>query len=402
MKLDGMTLLEGPRSRRMVLEYILACEERHVRDNGETAQALWGMVRQAADHLVPVPEARTYAFWSSATPDSPSRIYEDPASPPDPDSRITPERVAEQIRRTTLLPPDPALLLAALTASVESAAYWRHPVGQDVLANVSSVREALKKAARLIAESSDTRWWSTPADLADQWFVYWGNSSEPAPSTQRRGLSDCDFLEKLTSWRIDQKRMEEKYRRSATESPLSGSGGAWWTTPPAPAIPSTRIFPGTDMPAGVPLQEDRFGDMAHAFSYTPPPNPRIYEINEPADWVRLCDEFPLDQTYTLRREWFRVTGRDGRWIVPDWSAVAEKWEAVHLTVAGYLRTATRAVPVGAPPDGNLSPAPAETMMAGWSPDETWWFREREAGPFTGGARRWTDHGAGELAPDVGE
>lgn len=386
----------------MVLEHIIACEERHGRDSQGTAQSLWGMVRQAAEYLVPVPEARTYASWSSAAPDSPSRIYEDPGSPPDPDSRIPPEQVAEQILRTTLLPPDPDLLLAALTTSVESAAYWQHPVGQDVLAGTAPVREALKNAAALIAESPHTLWWSSPADLADQWFVYWGNRSEPAPSTQRRGLSDCDILEKLTTWRIEQKSTEEKYRRSATKAPLPGSGGAWWTTPPAPALPSTRTFPGTEMPVGVPLQEDRFGSTAHAFPYAPPPNPRIYEVNEPEDWVRLCDEFPLDQTYTLRREWFKVTGRDGRWTVPDWSAVAEKWDAVHLTVAGYLRTATRAVPVDTPPDATLSPAPAETMLAGWSPDETWWFRERAAGPFTSRTRRWTDNGSGELTPVPGE
>ncbi len=142
----------------MVLEYVLACEERQGRDNQGTGQSLWGMVRQAAEYLAPVPEARTYAFRSSAAPDSPSRIYEAPGSPPDPDSRITPEQAAEQIRRTTLLSPDPALLLAALTTSVESAAYWQNPVGQDVLAGTAPVREALENAVSLIAGSPHTRW----------------------------------------------------------------------------------------------------------------------------------------------------------------------------------------------------------------------------------------------------
>lgn len=54
-------------------------------------------------------------------------------------------------------------------------------------------------------------------------------------------------------------------------------------------------------------------------------------------------------------------------------AVAADYDAVHLTVAGYVSTAGRALPV----DG------ACTMLAGWDPDQTFWLTGTLAvGPVT--------------------
>ena len=41
------------------------------------------------------------------------------------------------------------------------------------------------------------------------------------------------------------------------------------------------------------------------------------------------------------------------------------WDGVHLSVAGYLATAGRALPVGK----------ARTLLAGWNPDETYWLTD---------------------------
>ena len=46
--------------------------------------------------------------------------------------------------------------------------------------------------------------------------------------------------------------------------------------------------------------------------------------------------------------------------IPDYLAVAEDFDAFHLSVAGYLSTAGRSLPVG----------DASTVLAGWDPDET--------------------------------
>jgi len=40
-----------------------------------------------------------------------------------------------------------------------------------------------------------------------------------------------------------------------------------------------------------------------------------------------------------RHDWWRVTGSAGAWMIPDWVAVAADYDAVHLTVGGYLTTA---------------------------------------------------------------
>ncbi len=77
----------------------------------------------------------------------------------------------------------------------------------------------------------------------------------------------------------------------------------------------------------------------------------------------LCDAVGLVLPISTTTQ----TGRAGTWLIPDWSAVAADWDAVHVSVAGYLTTATRALPVA---DGT-----AATMLAGWNPDQTWWLTD---------------------------
>ena len=95
--------------------------------------------------------------------------------------------------------------------------------------------------------------------------------------------------------------------------------------------------------------------------------PRVWEIDRPEAWIRLVSRYPLDVTNARRHDWYKTTGRVGSWRIPDWRAVAEEWDAVHLSVAGYLTTATRALPLG---DGDSA-----TVLAGFSPDQTWWLTD---------------------------
>ena len=95
--------------------------------------------------------------------------------------------------------------------------------------------------------------------------------------------------------------------------------------------------------------------------------PRIWEINEPQAWVDLVQTYPLDVTDARRDDWQQTTARRGAWCIPAWDAVASDWDAVHVSVAGYLTTATRALPLA---DGNVA-----TMLAGWNPDQTWWLTD---------------------------
>lgn len=64
--------------------------------------------------------------------------------------------------------------------------------------------------------------------------------------------------------------------------------------------------------------------------------------------------------------WERATGRWGRWVIPDWPRVADSYDGVHLTAAGYLSAAGTAIDV----DTDIA-----SVIAGWSPDETYWLTD---------------------------
>jgi hypothetical protein len=70
-------------------------------------------------------------------------------------------------------------------------------------------------------------------------------------------------------------------------------------------------------------------------------------------------------TKARRHDWWRATGEDHTWAIPDYPAIAVDYDAIHLTVGGYLSTAGRAIQAGG----------AHTVLAGWNPDETWWLTD---------------------------
>ena len=78
---------------------------------------------------------------------------------------------------------------------------------------------------------------------------------------------------------------------------------------------------------------------------------------------------------------YRATGRNGRWVVPDWSAVRAITDGVHLSVAGYLSTAGRAVPV----EDDVA-----TVLAGWDADATFWLTDARPDPAS--RARWARDG----------
>jgi hypothetical protein len=69
-------------------------------------------------------------------------------------------------------------------------------------------------------------------------------------------------------------------------------------------------------------------------------------------------------------------------VIPDWSRVAEDFDGVHVSLAGYLRTAGAVVDVGDASfieDSPSRPTAGDTdertasLMAGWNPDTTYWL-----------------------------
>lgn len=167
--------------------------------------------------------------------------------------------------------------------------------------------------------------------------------------------------------------------------------GSWWSRGAELARPR-RIVAG-DPPRedwlAVPLRRDgpavTTGDLGRAAAVglvigedgptweqdlvqtlTPPPiATKLLEVRTPADWLRLVETWPGPASEATDEILSRHTGLDGRWLVPRWTAVAEEWDAVHLSIGAWARTAGVVQPVG---EGS-----AWTLCAGWDPDATFWL-----------------------------
>ena len=267
--------------------------------------------------------------------------------------------------------PDQGLLTFALQTAVDAAMYWQPPAGEDVLAGKPELDGGLARIATWLAPHAPD-WWRAPM-APEQWTIgWWGH--DPREVTQS-----------VTGWReatvAAEERAAAQRRENQVEYPKEGwsptpglrpadidapIGGIWWSFPDG--VSSTRAVGG--VPLGLDLTEDTDVDGVSVAPAQGPENPRVLEIDTPRVWVDLCRAHPLDVTASRRHDWYRVTGRDGDWVIPDWAAVAEDYDAVHLTTAAYLAGATRSLEV----DQRLA-----TMIAGRGPDATVWLTPVQVG-----------------------
>jgi hypothetical protein len=111
---------------------------------------------------------------------------------------------------------------------------------------------------------------------------------------------------------------------------------------------------------------------------------RVYEITGPHAWTHLVDAYPLAAPASRRSDWYEeATGKHLQWYLPDWAAVSVDYDAVHLTVLGYLTTAGLALP--------LTTHTGASFLAGWIPTlpsgSTRAWSESTADPSNGAARK---------------
>ena len=338
-------LLVGPRGRRLCLEF---------------AELL---TRNSA---APASDAFLLAASSAAYDLDPGRgisrvrgfAWGDGLQGPMPTS--TPADVARLLDTIPLVDGDERALLAALAAAVDGARYWQEPDGEDVLAASPEVRGALARVAAVLTSSDLTTWWTTRLGSTPQWSVTFDDPASPAAP------GAVSVAERLVRWRSQTAREEITAQRERPSNPRAAWSGTWWSTPPAELTRTTRCL-GVFGPIGLWLVEDRFGwERATARPVAVPGDASVYEIDGPESWAWLCRRYPLEVTASRRHDWYRTTGVTARWVIPDWSHVANDIDAVHLTVAGYLTTAGR--PLVVTDD-------AATVLAGWHPDATWWLTD---------------------------
>lgn len=353
MTLTPDDLLRGPRGRRLCLEYALDCAHRAgTSAAGDAASVVWW-----AAHAFESETGGTAVFLRSSG-DSDAEPFQPP--------QYTAADAAAALDSLPLQRATARDLRGALARSVGAAMYWQSQDGVDRLCATPEMMTALRRVATRIAAAPESQWWTTGVDTDDQWAVPWEGEGRPSPDTAAR-------LGAWRDWTLDDDARAAAERPDDAAAPWSG---AWWSIPPHDLVHTTRTL-GADGPAGLWFVEDFLGwEEAVATPLDAYPA-RVIEIDGPDDWADLCRRHPLDVSASRRQDWYRVTGRDGAWVIPDWVTVAAETDAVHLTVRGYLSAATRLIDLG---DGRAS------VIAGWNPDTTYWFRGVSARPA--GEERW--------------
>lgn len=251
--------------------------------------------------------------------------------------------------------------LDALEEVANVAMYWQEPDDQDILLSDPRVVDVLRPVASAVAAAPAAAWWTTPVALDDQHFVSWmGDRAQRTKPPALQGAAD-----RLARWKAATV-ADERRAYSLPADPTAPYTGCWWSTPNWPGLVTTSRRIGPLPATQLRLVEDPIGDSrARVARLQPQPGCRVYEISEPGDWVDLVAGYPLDVDRSRRHDWWRTTGSRGPWLIPDWSAVGADYDAVHLTVLGYLGTAGRALPVGDP----------VTLLAGWEPEVTYWLAD---------------------------
>lgn len=256
---------------------------------------------------------------------------------------------------------DQVTFLEPVADTVAFAMYWQPPRDEEVLTANPQVQAALRPLAGAIAAAPATAWWNSPVNLNTLRSTHWTDSHSPTPALTGAAAN-------LLKWRADT--VAQNLAAKTDRPPRAGVqySGTWWSAPTMVSLISTTRPLAQLGAIELAWHEDSLGfkDASIQSLETVRP-PKVWEIDRPQAWVDLAETYPLDVTDERRDDWQRTTGREGAWYIPDWAAVAADWDAVHVTVAGYLTTATRALPL---PDGH-----AATMLAGWNPDQTWWLAD---------------------------
>ncbi|MFJ6454942.1 hypothetical protein [Paenarthrobacter sp. NPDC091669] len=337
MEPDIEQLLNGPRGRRLCLELAMEMDQD---------------IRIAVFHLGYNldPGAGRSRVLLTMNPSG-----EVPPPPPEP----TVDELAALIRSLDFRSITDELVQHALQRAVDTARYWQEPDGEDVLAAAPEIKNALCHVAEGVLGTSAAESWTLEAEVR-QWSIDWRSAGDPAPLAGNP-------RQKLAEWARNQRSGEV---RAAWERPAdirANVGGEWWS------IPHNLMQSTGQIPQGLSLVEDSLG-WENATAIPVAGTGRILEIESAEVWIELCRMFPLEVTASRRHDWFRTTGRHGRWVIPDWERASSRWDAVHLPINGYLHLAGRALDVD-PVEGTAS------VIAGWNPDTTFWLNDvvRESG-----------------------
>ncbi|WP_213817085.1 hypothetical protein [Glaciihabitans sp. dw_435] len=250
-------------------------------------------------------------------------------------------------------------LLLALSETTASGMYWQEPDDRDELLARPAVKDLLLPIAMALLDNHLTDSWASGVS-DDQAFLFWRIREYPPQ------LKLTDIRSGVQLW---QKRVIRQETESAAINRRHGRSwsGEWWSIPNPSGAPSTTgVTPEGTL--GLWLVEDSaHEDEANVQELEILRSARVFEVTGADSWADLAARYPLVVTESKRNVWRQATGHKGPWLIPDWSAVADDYDAVHVSLWGHLVTAGMPIPV----PGTES----YTMLAGWTPDETYWFSD---------------------------
>lgn len=386
---DADDLMTGPRGRTLLL----------------------GLVSQQADPGDWLPGAHVFTA-EAALDSSPGVRYlrevdgagEDAGEVPVPDEEWSDEpqlgldemiaRVGDSLASTAMLDRlrriTPVDLVEAMADVVSAARYWQEPSGRQLLAARAELQSGLRRVAQRICADPRLAWWAAPMDRDDQLLARTWDTAEVGRAIPRDEVV-TDSAELLRRWRMPSPARRWWQRRAPSQvNQHFDDAAVWWSTPPYGLAVTTRALVH-GAPARLWWREDDLGpDRAGSRRVRVPADARVLEIGTEHDWIDLCRRFPLEVTASRAENWRLAVGAHGRLVIPDWAAVAQHHDAVHLSAVGYLRAAGRALTVDLP-DGA-----ATTVLAGFSPDETWWLTDRLTP--TGPISTWAGENGGAWRP----
>ncbi|MEU7484234.1 hypothetical protein [Streptomyces sp. NPDC042319] len=289
-------------------------------------------------------------------------------------------------------------LMSALGDTTDAARYWEEPDEEDCLLADPKIAEALRPLAQAIGDAPWVDWWSEAVALHDQAYVQWTeqerDKDRPPPT---RGTAQA-----LRKWKAAAVK-DERQAQSLPDDPTAAYSGCWWSLPSDAGITVTsRALPWLGAVQLMAVEDGGGWTRARVWPVRTSDDSRIadsriYEVTGPQAWTELVERYPLPMRRSRRHDWWRATGRAAEWYIPDWAAVAADFDAVHLTVLGYLATAGRALDLGLP---GTTGEPSATVLAGWDPDTTYWLTDSAAVGRDGSPTDWVlRDGEGSDDPD---
>lgn len=216
--------------------------------------------------------------------------------------------------------PEVAFTIAALAVEAVSPHSGDH--AERVISALAQGSRLASLARSLLTEPG-ADWWFGPIDRDTQLWV--GRERKPL---DLGGLMPS--VNEPTSW--------ERYAQKAED--------ALYTSTIAGSLSSELI--AIREGAGDYLPEPPYS----RYRLRADPDARVFEITGPTAWQALCTMFSAIEP-------------DGK-LVPDWRAIAQRWDAVHLTLGGLL-TAEQV---------RLESGEHWTQFGGWNAEQTLWLHDR--------------------------